>query len=952
MSAPPLITKLYFPALRRNLIPRPRLERKLSETLARRLTLVSAPPGFGKTSLVAAWVHDIKEGMRKFDDGHPGISSNSLLAGWLHLDEDDNDAVRFFTYLVAALQRLDANLCLGIQSQLAGPLQPPVEALVTLLVNDLLEKEQHIVLILDDYHRIHSETIHKAIIHLIEQQPDNTHLIVITREDPPFPLPRLRARNEMIEIREQDLRFSIQEAADFLALTMGLKVSEEAVTTLTNRTEGWIAGLQMAGLSLQDCTEVEGLIAGFSGHDRYILDYLMEEVVQRQPAQVQDFLLRTSILSSLCASLCDELLIDDRSVSPLSTSFSSSQEIIEYLERSNLFTIPLDHKREWYRYHHLFADLLSYRLKRQYPEQLPLLHKRAYSWYISMGDMEEAMRHALAIPDYMLAADLAEGYLQQMIRSSHIASCLNWIQHLPSEVIRSRPYLCVSCAWVYILSGDFEAVSRYLEDSRLALENYEPVYSPVEQRWITQEEVRGNALAIQAYWARLRGDFAQTISLSQQALQELPVVASETRCVVALTLGMVYLAIGKPEMAQKALTDAYEMGKGSRGNLFVAVTALCQLAGLAVWRCNLGEAERLCHQAIEIGTIQSEKQISSPAVAYAHGWLAAVHNQRNEDAAARNHIERVFESVERVGPMETKIYARLFQSRLALDAGNFLEAGRLLKWVEERIQGYPAQGPVKTEWIVNRGRLFLENGEITGAFSWLASQGVNASDLAEGSRNRNDPQRIVWTRLPEYLLLARVLLAKGEFPQAELLLDRICNAAETWQYIEVYLEALVLLAVTTAVSSRSPQTSTQAINYLEQALRMGNPEGYIRPFLLAGESLVRLLRQAIIHDIYPAYANELLKQLYEHLRVASVRKPTVARQSDISTRTTAFVEPVTEREGQMLRLLAAGLSSTEIANELILSVHTTRSYIKSLYRKLDVHGRVEAVEKGRQLGLL
>lgn len=955
LSAPLLNTKFYSPALRHNLIPRPRLEVKLSESLCRRLTLVSAPPGFGKTTLVAAWADGLKEA---FDHQAPRLaaeSSGSPMTGWLHLDEGDNDFVRFFVCLVAALQRLEPDLGLGIQSQLVGSQMPPLEALITVLVNDLSGIEGDIILILDDYHIIRSEMIHKAITCLIEQQPHNMHLILITREDPPIPLPRLRVRDEMIEVREQDLRFSIQEATDFLRGTMGLDLSQESITTLTNRTEGWVAGLQIAGLSLQDRSDTDDFIASFCGHDRYIIDYLMEEVIRRQPEQVQDFLLRTSILNRLSASLCEEVVGDEvpfGSVMPLSAnSFQSRQEILDHLERSNLFIVPLDHNREWYRYHHLFADLLRYRLMRQFPEIVPQLHRRAYNWYKVNGDVEEAMKHALAVPDHALAADLAEGYLHQLIRASRITACLNWIQHLPSEVIRSRAYLCSCCAWVYILNGDFEAANRYIEDCKSALEYYERVYSPIEQRWITSEEVCGHVLAIQAYGARLRGDFPQTIVLSQQALEQLPAVALEIRCVVALNLGIVYMMIWDPQKAWKTLLEAYEMARDSRENLFVAVTALCQLAGIAVWQGKLREAARLCEQAIQIGTLQGAKPFSLPAVAYAHGWLTAVHNQRNEVAAAKSHIEKALELVELVGPLETKIYARLFQSRIALDAGNFSEAEALLKWAEEKSQAYPIRGPVKTEWVVNRGRLFLENGDVSAAAHWLESQNVKSDDVPDALNFTNDSSRLLWMRLPEYVLLARLFLAKGEHNQGEALLERICAAAETWQYREVHLESLVFLAITAAFK-RSGEKQTQALYYLELALRMADPEGYVRPFLIAGESIVSLLRQAIIQDIHPAYANKLLTDISDHLRVMSLRKLNTGQFNSIPAPVGELVEPVTERERQILRLLAAGLSSTEIAEALIISVHTTRSYTKSLYRKLDAHSRGEVIKKGTQLGLL
>ncbi|HEX6304537.1 MAG TPA: LuxR C-terminal-related transcriptional regulator [Anaerolineales bacterium] len=952
MPASFLATKLIPPPLRHNFISRPRLEMKLAESLTRRLTLVSAPPGFGKTTLVTAWLEGIKA---EFDplSPQPGVgTSEPPIASWLLLDEGDNELVRFFAYLVTALQRFEPALGQGVQAHLEAPQLPPHEALVTILINDMSEIARNVVLVLDDYHQIRSEEVHQTIRYLIEQQPRNLHLILLTREDPPLPLPRLRARDEITEVREQDLRFSNQEAADFLTHTMGLDLSPEAVATLTDRTEGWAAGLQMAGLSLQNRSDADSFIAAFRGDDRYILDYLMEEVVRRQPQEIQDFLLRTSILDRLCAGVCDAVV--ERSDNAL-RSMLGSQSILDYLERSNLFIVSLDNKREWYRYHHLFADLLRLHLMRQFPEQIPHLHRRASDWYRHTGDVEEAMKHALAIPDHALAADLAEGYLHQLIRASRIAACLNWIEQLPGEIIRSRAYLCVSCAWVYMLNGDFEAAGQYLEDSEAALELYEPVYNPTEGRWITLEEVRGHLSAIRAYGARWQYNFPQAIAYSQQALQALPTSALEIRCVVALNLGLIYQAIWEPELAWKTQLEAYEMAKGSRGNLYTAVTALCQLAGIAVWRGKLRQAEHLCLQAIQVGTLQAGKPISLPAVTYAHGWLSAVYNQRNEAEQAFHHMQKALEQVELVGPLATLIYARLFQSRLALDAGDFSEAEVLLAWAEEKSRAYPAGGPVRTEWVVNRGRTFLECGDVSAAARWLSSQGVEAGDLPAGPdleaerSSADNSLRSMRTRLPEYLLLARVLLVQGEQARAEELLDKIISAAEAWQYEESLLEALPLRAVA-AARGENRLDGSRGMPHLERALTLAEPEGYVRPFLIAGESMVRLLRQAIAQNIHPAYASKLLAHLFEHLRISTLRKPAPGQGNRIPA--AYLVEPLTVRERQILRLLSAGLSSTQIADQLVISTNTARSYIKSIYSKLGAHSRDEAIEKGTQLNQL
>jgi LuxR family maltose regulon positive regulatory protein len=429
----------------------------------------------------------------------------------------------------------------------------------------------------------------------------------------------------------------------------------------------------------------------------------------------------------------------------------------------------------------------------------------------------------------------------------------------------------------------------------------------------------------------------------------MPDYVLEIRCVVALNLGIIYMAIWEPEMAWRTQLEAYEMAKGSRENLFVAVTALCQLAGIAVWQGKLREAERLCQQAIQLGTVQAGRPVSLPAVAYAHGWLAAVHNQRNEKATAQSHIEKALELVELVGPLATMIYARLFQARLALDAGDFSLAEELLNWAEEKSREYPIGGPIKTEWIVNRGRFYLERGDINGAAGWLKSQSVEAGELLEAPDLGDASLHPLRTRLPEFLLLARVLLAEGKAVLAEALLDKVCMAAEVWRYGESLLEGLALRAIA-AASHGDRVDAARGLPYLERALKLAAPEGYVRPFLLAGEPIVKLLRQAIIQGLHPATAQKLLAELAEkeqRLTGIGFAAPGVGRATPDEIQ---LLEPLTEREKQVLRLLGAGLTSTQVAEELVISVSTARSYIKSIYGKLDAHSREEAIEKGRRCG--
>jgi LuxR family maltose regulon positive regulatory protein len=965
VSLPLLATKLYSPPARPNLVPRPRLNEKLSAGLARRLTLVSAPAGFGKTTLVAAWagaqgsLASLTGAGGKFSPAPQHLSDvlrrRSLAQfAWLTLDEEDNDPARFFAYLIAALQKIDSGLGQGAQSLLSAAQLPPAEALVATLINDLATMQTNAILVLDDYHLIHSQRVHAALGLLLERQPHNVHLVLLTREDPPLPLPRMRARGEMVEIREKDLRFSLGEAAAFLTQTMGLDLSQEAIAALANRTEGWIAGLQMAALalqgtlSLQDQAHAEEFIHAFQGDDRYVMDYLMEEVFRHQSQEIQDFLLQTAILERMCAPLCDEVLGDMRQRSgdkdsnpPTPPSPLPSQEILESLERSNLFIIPLDNKREWYRYHRLFADLLHYRLERQFPEWLPELHRRASRWYAQAGDPDQAMKHALAVPDHGLAADLAEANMLHMTGSSRIATYLNWVQQIPDEVIFARPYLCAGCGWAYVLTNQVDAAEKYVKAGQAALSRFEPIYDASLDRWITLEEVRGNLAAIRSYANRGRNDFSSAIEHANQALADLPPEAMSVRCAVALNLGMLHMDSGELGMARQAFNDAFDMAKESGQNIYVAVSALAFLGGLAFSQGKLNEAARFFYRAIQFGTGAGHPSGALPGLGAVHGWLVALHYQRDEMAAAQEHLDIVLQTVGQLGVPATVMRAYLYQALLAQNRGEFSTAEVWYQKVGEIMPVRQIRDLLQTEWIVFRGQFYLAQGDLDKAASLLQEHGVLASDLEGSAALDNDHLRTLAPRLAQYLLLARLLLAQGNFDQSASLLERVSAIAKVIQNVEVLLETLVFQAILITSQRGDP---ARALPYLEKALTLAAPEGYVRPFLNAGDPLVKLLRQAIVQDIQPAYAHKLLTHLAEYpLSVGPVK---------VASEIEELIDPLTEREQQVLRLLAADLSSTEVAEQLVISVSTARSYIKNIYRKLDVHSRDEALEKGRQFGLI
>ncbi len=480
-----LTTKLYVPPLRPGLVPRPRLIELLDEGVTRKLTLISAPAGFGKTTLISEWIQQC---------GRP--------VAWLSLDGGDNDPVHFLAYIIAALQTIVANVGENIPSALQSPQPPPIESLLTGLINEIADASDSasypFALILDDYHVLEAQPIHAALIFLLDHLPAQMHLIITTREDPPLPLARWRARGQMTEIRAGDLRFREAEAAAFLNQAMGLELASDDIAALEARTEGWIAGLHLAALSLQGHADRADFIRSFAGDDRHVMDYLVGEVLSLQPESVQRFLLHTSIMERMCGPLCDAVMDGDE-------TSGGSQDILERLEQANLFIVPLDNRRQWYRYHHLFADLLRTRLRREVPERIPDLHRRASDWYEQNELITEALGHALAAEDFEQAAGLVAGNALPMLMRGEVATVQDWLDALPKEIVRSHPRLCIDKAWVLYLTQRPDAIEPLLQDAERGLESSDLADQVATSSWL------GEVMALRAWVKRTQGDLAQAI---------------------------------------------------------------------------------------------------------------------------------------------------------------------------------------------------------------------------------------------------------------------------------------------------------------------------------------------------------------------------------------------------------------------------------------------------------
>jgi LuxR family maltose regulon positive regulatory protein len=912
--------------------------------LGRRLSLISAPAGFGKTTLVSAWVRGA---------GVP--------AAWLSLDAGDNDPVRFLAYLVAALQKVDADLGRGMEADLhAGPMLP-VEELLTPLVNQLADRTEGCLLVLDDYHIIAAQPVHDALAFLLEHLPLNAHLVIVTRADPPLPVARFRARGQVTELRQRDLRFRASEAAEFLNETMGLALEAGDVSLLAGRTEGWIAGLQMAALSMQGEEDASGFVRAFTGSDRYILDYLVEEVLRRQPEEMQAFLLRTAILERLSAPLCDAVRFgsaesrssseatavrfgsaESRSSSEAtavrfgsgepasssqipavagggnSPSTISSQAILEHLEAYNLFVVPLDTRREWYRYHRLFADLLRSRIQAEMPGLVPELHRRASAWYEEAGGEAQAIEHALAADDQVRAAHLVERAAETVLGRSELATFQRWVEALPDELVRARPLLCVYHAGVLLWGGSpLDEVEGRLRDATEA----DP-----------EGDVAGEAAVFRAVVALLQGDAHGSTVLSQRALERLPEERKFLRGIAADNLGMAHLSDGDPEAAMEAF-GAVARASQAAGNPMVVARALCHLAEVHVREGRLHRAREVYDEALGHAIDSDGRRL--PAAGRVLMELGELWREWNQLARAERLVIEGIELNRRYGEAGALGgYLSLARVRQAQgDAAGARDAVRKAAEVARRFDATEMD-----DWVVAMGGAWLsvKEGDLDAAERWVEARGLDQGPGPPGTGTGGDAYS---DRLRKYELpvVVRLRLAQGRSGEALALLERLGPLVEQ----RGPAKRLIELPMLTALALRSQGDAEGSLARLEEALALAEPEGYVRLFLDEGEPMAGLLADLTARGTsHGAYVAMLREAFAEGTAAVPRGQPE------------GLVEPLSARELEVLRLLAEGLSNREIARQLVIAVGTVKNHLKNVYGKLGVHSRTQAVVRGRELGLL
>lgn len=890
MSPNLLVTKLFFPPVRENLVPRPRLVEKVARGLRSPLLLISAPAGSGKTTLLAEW--------------HSNPESRMPVA-WLTLDNEDNDLSRFLLYLATALGTLKAGIGDSLIAILQSPQPLPPQVAMTALINDLTDSlPTPFSLVLDDYHVLISKQVHTTVTFLLDHLPPQMHLVILTRADPPLPLPSLRARNQLAELRAADLRFTLEEAATFLNTVMGLKLPIENIVALEERTEGWISGLQLAGLSMQGREDMQEFVSAFTGSNHFVVDYLVEEVFNRQPEAMREFLLKTSILDRLTAPLCNAL-----------TNQTNGQVVLDSLEHANLFVIPLDDEQRWYRYHYLFADAIRNRLLQTQPEWIPSLHRHAAEWYEQNGFVADAIRHALAAEEIDKAARLIERNAQPMLMRRELITLANWLKAV-EEQLDKRPRLCVYQAWVLFFTGQMSDLERYLQKAE------QLVSTNVPTDGVGQRDILGQIAAIRTGVAFIHGDADRAIDLARQALEYLPEGNFEARAIVTYALGGAFWLRGDIIAAGNAFGDLERNGRAA-GNMPVVVMALCSLARLRALKGQLRHAAAIFREAIQLATSQYGQLL--PIAAEACAGLGHILYEWNDLDAAADYIKKYAEISQFSGVISYKILSQVLLARLYLAKGESDKAFDLL-YLAERLAERSTLGiDTDTRFAAYRINIRLDGGDQESAVRIAIERGLGLEDTGN------------WRREPEYIAFVRVLLAQDEYDKALTLVEKLIYSAESGGLFGYVVELLPLQALIFYAKGAFPQ----ALGILERSLSFAQPEGYIRTFVDNGALMADLLHQARSHSIVHKYVSKLLSE-FDMMRVPSIAVPT--NQS--------IFEPLSERELEILRLVAWGKSNQQIADELIIARGTVKKHLNNIFGKLGVQSRTQCVAQARELKLL
>jgi LuxR family maltose regulon positive regulatory protein len=907
MSTPLMATKLFIPPAGKNLVLRLRLLEKLDRGLSPgcHLIVVSAPAGYGKTTLLSTWLAHLKS-----SEYHP-----SPLIAWLTLEGSDNDPNTFWSYIISSLQAQQDGLGGKAQNLLQPPNPPDLEGILAALVNDLAQISTPFFLILDDFYLIRNPTIHQSLSFFIDHLPPQFHLLILSRTDPPLKLALLRGRGHLLEIRLAELRFSNDEATAFLNEGMGLTLSLNEIDLLNAKAEGWAAGLQMAGISLQGRSDTTRFIQSFSGSNRYILDYLVEEVLKRQPAAVQDFLVRTSILDIFCSSLCDTLIKNtDQDDIPY------SQSILEYLEDSSLFIIPMDDDRIWYRFHRLFADLLKNRLQQRLPNEISGLHRKASQWYEQNGWVTQAIEQALRAKDYEHAIFLINQSSERLFGYGDRAAVARWIDAIPEDQLRSNLELEVLRAASLTMDG-------HIREAETCLQNVEKWLAPVENPDDQQTILTGRIMTVYSNIASYRGDLDGVLHYAPQALEKLAGDPDLTwRSWNLVNLSNVSLGKGNVEASIQYLADAIACGKATHSPDMTLTTMFYHI--LILWiQGRIREASQSSQEGLAYMT---ENQLDHlPRAGALFMMWGLILCERHELAKAEELINQGYRLVE---PEKSPLWlelANLIRLRFWIAKGDLPRAVQIARDAIQLLSEYEIPGMLAT-WI-------------RGFITWIW---VLEGRFLDAEKNFQEHEILVNREVShpyhnEYLSLALLLEAKGDLISSVNLLERIIYQSEADKQFRWAIVGYLLLAQI----YQSQEDIPHAMTVLEKALAMTEAEDNVQVFMDAGEPIKRLLEVALQRRMHVEYTRRLLSDFQEPPHRVPVEK-------DVRQNNLALAEPLTRREMEVLRLIIEGYTNKEIAQSLGISLRTVKFFGTNIYSKLGVTGRTRAIHRARELGLL
>ncbi len=883
-----LQTKLYQPQIRGDLVSRQRLVELLDQGIDRKLILVSAPAGYGKTTLLSTW-----------------ISQTDRRAAWLSLDEEDNDAACFLDYLIASLQTVLPGIGKEMPS-LHGVSNPrPSKILLTPLLNEITRSSEDILLVLDDYHVISTQDVHEMMVFLLHHLPSNLHIAIASRTDPPIRMAKLRARGDLCEVRAADLRFTQDEAVDFFNHLEGLELYFADIKTLVDKTEGWIAGLQLAAISLQRHPDKGAFLRVFAGDDRHIADYLFEEVLHSLPENVQTFLLETSILDRLNASLCQAV-----------TKQQDSASILSLLERANLFLIPLDGRRQWFRYHHLFADLLRLQLDKQHPSQIPLLHARASEWYENNDYLNLSILHAVKAADIPRLENLVRANTLGMLEIGESVTVDRWLSALPEDTVRNSLWLSVARGWTLMMTGKIEAAEEAVKN--LGAFVSDPKTDPDQMK-----RALGQIAALQAYIADLMGDPAKVEAYARDALEKLSKDDQLAVAIASMMLATAYNRQGDTTKAEAALQGALATCETNPYS-FAAIDSLCMLSMIQHLNGQLHESAATLRRALDLSNENLARgNRRFPITGLVHVYQSQLLYEWNRLEEGLKEVKQGLAWLEPCGYTDCVIVGLINEALIYHAMGEDVQAIKIIEKAKRVSRRIPY-------WY----------SRVVGTETWLRALQGESNEVADALHE----QEAMLSQEPEihrgmlYRYLAKIYLAQGRYPDAAQLLQRVVPLTDQ----QGSQDRLIRILVLQAVALFGLGDEDQALAHIQRAIELAKPGGYVRVFLDEGEPAAQLLYRAAQKGVHPAYCMRLLDEFSKH----------ILRMDGISGESAELVEPLSQREIEVITYIARGCTNQEIARDLHLSLYTVKSHARNIFGKLGVKNRTEAVAKARLIGLL